>query len=142
MKKLSFLPVLHYLFFFLMIRRPPRSTLFPYTTLFRSQYSHSMLVSTVTAEPVTAGQLDGEYWWRNIRKPVRFSEAMAAMVADGYRIFVEIGPNPVLQAYLHDALRAAEGQGRVLATLSRKQGSEDPFPAIAARCHVAGHDII
>ena len=27
---------LHPLFFFLMIRRPPRSTLFPYTTLFRS----------------------------------------------------------------------------------------------------------
>src|SRR5258707_457695 len=27
---------LAYLFFFLMIRRPPRSTLFPYTTLFRS----------------------------------------------------------------------------------------------------------
>src|SRR5260370_31380967 len=26
-------------FFFLMIRRPPRSTLFPYTTLFRSQAS-------------------------------------------------------------------------------------------------------
>src|SRR2546430_9250790 len=26
-------------FFFLMIRRPPRSTLFPYTTLFRSQES-------------------------------------------------------------------------------------------------------
>src|SRR2546426_7695597 len=26
----------HLLFFFLMIRRPPRSTLFPYTTLFRS----------------------------------------------------------------------------------------------------------
>src|SRR6476469_10773875 len=27
---------LFFLFFFLMIRRPPRSTLFPYTTLFRS----------------------------------------------------------------------------------------------------------
>src|SRR6266436_8557098 len=26
-----------FLFFFLMIRQPPRSTLFPYTTLFRSQ---------------------------------------------------------------------------------------------------------
>src|SRR5712675_2704073 len=26
----------YFLFFFLMIRRPPRSTLFPYTTLFRS----------------------------------------------------------------------------------------------------------
>src|SRR2546427_10133157 len=29
-------PLLILLFFFLMIRRPPRSTLFPYTTLFRS----------------------------------------------------------------------------------------------------------
>src|SRR2546429_6151710 len=27
-----------YFFFFLMIRRPPRSTLFPYTTLFRSLF--------------------------------------------------------------------------------------------------------
>src|SRR5690348_17441232 len=27
---------IHFIFFFLMIRRPPRSTLFPYTTLFRS----------------------------------------------------------------------------------------------------------
>src|SRR2546425_7364408 len=30
---------LQYSFFFLMIRRPPRSTLFPYTTLFRSFYT-------------------------------------------------------------------------------------------------------
>src|SRR3989449_11540625 len=29
-----------YSFFFLMIRRPPRSTLFPYTTLFRSQEAY------------------------------------------------------------------------------------------------------
>src|SRR3712207_7884554 len=28
---------MRYVFFFLMIRRPPRSTLFPYTTLFRSR---------------------------------------------------------------------------------------------------------
>src|SRR2546421_3725545 len=28
-------------FFFLMIRRPPRSTLFPYTTLFRSNFGDS-----------------------------------------------------------------------------------------------------
>src|SRR5256885_8762860 len=30
----------HRFFFFLMIRRPPRSTLFPYTTLFRSVHDH------------------------------------------------------------------------------------------------------
>src|SRR5256885_3848820 len=34
---LSFPYILLYSFFFLMIRRPPRSTLFPYTTLFRSR---------------------------------------------------------------------------------------------------------
>src|SRR5256884_703639 len=32
-------------FFFLMIRRPPRSTLFPYTTLFRSMTSPNQPVS-------------------------------------------------------------------------------------------------
>src|SRR2546430_13153325 len=30
-----------FIFFFLMIRRPPRSTLFPYTTLFRSTHFRS-----------------------------------------------------------------------------------------------------
>src|SRR3712207_9110595 len=35
------------IFFFLMIRRPPRSTLFPYTTLFRS----------LPGEPVLGGQV-------------------------------------------------------------------------------------
>src|SRR5256885_11190663 len=34
-----------FLFFFLMIRRPPRSTLFPYTTLFRS-FRHRWLLRT------------------------------------------------------------------------------------------------
>src|SRR6185312_17158500 len=35
-----FLLFLYCVFFFLMIRRPPRSTLFPYTTLFRSDRVH------------------------------------------------------------------------------------------------------
>ena len=102
---------------------------------------HTMLISTVSGDPVGRGELDAGYWWHNIRSPVRFTDGMARLVDDGLRIFVEIGPNPVLQAYLHDALRAAEGPGRVLGTLSRKQAGDDPFPAIAARCHVAGHDI-
>src|SRR2546425_9961405 len=37
---------LYFLFFFLMIRRPPRSTLFPYTTLFRSRYVSGKRVPT------------------------------------------------------------------------------------------------
>src|SRR3712207_8193545 len=39
-----------YFFFFLMIRRPPRSTLFPYTTLFRSEdweHVHGVRIGTL-----------------------------------------------------------------------------------------------
>src|SRR3712207_4745344 len=36
---------LHSIFFFLMIRRPPRSTLFPYTTLFRSGHVNTALTN-------------------------------------------------------------------------------------------------
>src|SRR3712207_6951538 len=39
-------------FFFLMIRRPPRSTLFPYTTLFRSPLPLSRLPQRVGIQPV------------------------------------------------------------------------------------------
>src|SRR3712207_7454934 len=45
-------------FFFLMIRRPPRSTLFPYTTLFRSRPdSHEMVTSgSARAVPIADTQ--------------------------------------------------------------------------------------
>src|SRR5258706_15753137 len=37
-------------FFFLMIRRPPRSTLFPYTTLFRSAAEHDQWLKALNAD--------------------------------------------------------------------------------------------
>src|SRR3989337_3791841 len=44
-------------FFFLMIRRPPRSTLFPYTTLFRSsRRGRGLPVACLVGEPVGAGE--------------------------------------------------------------------------------------
>src|SRR2546427_572118 len=43
-------------FFFLMIRRPPRSTLFPYTTLFRS---HAFKTAMLTIFGGTYGLYDG-----------------------------------------------------------------------------------
>src|SRR2546430_17127313 len=47
-------------FFFLMIRRPPRSTLFPYTTLFRSQALVSQLNGQQERMSATVAQLDGQ----------------------------------------------------------------------------------
>src|SRR3712207_7940284 len=47
-------------FFFLMIRRPPRSTLFPYTTLFRSDEFHArgtLLMVGTFGDPRTEGSM-------------------------------------------------------------------------------------
>src|SRR5258708_18130278 len=51
-------------FFFLMIRRPPRSTLFPYTTLFRSESIQVQPPERVSA----AGQLAGRVGAKNFRR--------------------------------------------------------------------------
>src|SRR5258707_4559575 len=51
-------------FFFLMIRRPPRSTLFPYTTLFRSQDAlgrRGLARVDVRHDPDVARVLEFEY---------------------------------------------------------------------------------
>src|SRR3712207_7993331 len=46
-----------YCFFFLMIRRPPRSTLFPYTTLFRSRRLATWLAELRTEQETTERRL-------------------------------------------------------------------------------------
>src|SRR3712207_7960906 len=46
------------LFFFLMIRRPPRSTLFPYTTLFRSPPDCLPFIRALQGERVKAEDLE------------------------------------------------------------------------------------
>src|SRR2546428_280862 len=56
------------LFFFLMIRRPPRSTLFPYTTLFRS----APLASTIGLPPFCA--------WAEASRLPNWSSLMAVTV--------------------------------------------------------------
>jgi acyl transferase domain-containing protein/NADPH:quinone reductase-like Zn-dependent oxidoreductase/acyl carrier protein len=97
--------------------------------------------STVTGGVLDGVALDADYWWRNVREPVLFADAARAMVDDTIRVFVEIGPHAVLQAYLADALRGADQDGRVLPTLGRRPAKHDPVAAIAARAHAAGADI-
>src|SRR5439155_11993634 len=46
------------LFFFLMIRQPPRSTLFPYTTLFRSQRAEGALSDQIGKVGKLTGGID------------------------------------------------------------------------------------
>src|SRR2546422_192782 len=59
-------------FFFLMIRRPPRSTLFPYTTLFRS-----VAVAGDPTRPLVFyfGAVDGGVWKTTDRKSTRLNSS-------------------------------------------------------------------
>ena len=74
------------------------------------------LISTVTGRPVEGLEMDGSYWRRNVRQPVRFGEAVAALSAAGHTVFLEIGPHPVLSASI---AQAVEPSAAVLASLRR-----------------------
>ena len=119
---------------------PVRGELLTSLTGLSPQRPISRLASTVTEGFVENDLLGAEHWWRNIRDPIRFAEAAATLIGEGFNIFVEIGPRPILRSYLIDALGSADVEGRVLSSLTRNHGDADPFPAIAAQCWVAGYD--
>src|SRR5260370_34062644 len=71
----------NYDFFFLMIRRPPRSTLFPYTTLFRSAWrtregprSGNPSRATRALERASSGNLCCDFGWSRKRSEEHTSE--------------------------------------------------------------------
>src|SRR2546430_5833831 len=49
-----------FFFFFLMIRRPPRSTLFPYTTLFRSPGARATRLPALAGSVASGSTLESE----------------------------------------------------------------------------------
>lgn len=76
-------------------------------------------VSTVTGRVQVGEELGAQYWWRNVREPVRFADAITHLGALGCRVFIEIGPHAILQRYVSECLAAAEIKGRVLPTLRK-----------------------
>src|SRR2546430_17687476 len=57
---LTRLSLLFPFFFFLMIRRPPRSTLFPYTSLFRSPCTRWTVTCMVLPAPLNPNRAQGD----------------------------------------------------------------------------------
>lgn len=80
--------------------------------------------STVTGTLLDGTALTADYWWHNVREPVRFEQAANLLAAEGNNIFLEVGPHPLLRSYLNDTLKTADMQGRVLSTATR--GGDDP----------------
>ncbi|PXX71337.1 acyl transferase domain-containing protein [Nocardia tenerifensis] len=79
------------------------------------------LYSTVTGDLVTAGDWDAEYWCANVRQPVRFFDAVTKAIGAGSRVFLEVGPHPVLSGNIREALVDADVHGTTVATLDRKE---------------------
>ncbi|TDU32056.1 acyl transferase domain-containing protein [Panacagrimonas perspica] len=75
---------------------------------------------------------------RQWESPVRFTQTIQRLYADGYRAFVEIGPSGNLTAFVSDILR---GQGGVLAVASnnRRKSGASQLHAALAELFVAGH---
>ncbi|WP_345599891.1 beta-ketoacyl synthase N-terminal-like domain-containing protein, partial [Thermocatellispora tengchongensis] len=86
--------------------------------------------STVTGGWARGDELDAEYWYANLRNPVRFGEAIDALTGDGFDAFIEVSAHPVLtQAIEHP---------HVIPTLRR---DSDRFVEALARAHTAGIEV-
>ncbi|QRG05275.1 SDR family NAD(P)-dependent oxidoreductase [Xanthobacter dioxanivorans] len=97
-------------------------------------------VSTVTGDVLPGTALGASYWWRNIRNPVRFADALARAGALGGTHFLEIGPRPILVSAAGETLRQAGYAAECFGSLSERddEGDGDPVRATAARAFVRG----
>jgi acyl transferase domain-containing protein/threonine dehydrogenase-like Zn-dependent dehydrogenase len=94
--------------------------------------------STVSGGLANDLAIDADYIGRNVREPVRFAEAIAAMAREDFDTFVEIGPHPVLSAAIVECCEAAGHPAQVLASLRRGKPERETMLDSAAALYVAG----
>ena len=73
------------------------------------------LASTVTGGFLTGDECDSTYWGRNLVQGVRFGDAVSAVLAEGFRSWIEVGPHPALLRNIQQstaAFESAAGGGR------------------------------
>ncbi len=102
----------------------------------RPRPSEIPLYSTVLGRRAAGEELDAAYWCRNLREPVRLDLAQQELLADGYTVFVEVSPHPVLAMPLADG--GAERDAVVLATMERDQGGLDRLQRTLGALHAHG----
>ncbi|MEV7020347.1 SDR family NAD(P)-dependent oxidoreductase, partial [Streptomyces sp. NPDC093991] len=94
--------------------------------------------STVTGEVVDTAGLDAGYWFRNLRRTVRFEETVRLLLADGHRQFVECSPHPALLAAVADTAAAAGVPAAGTGSLRRGDGGRRRFLTSLAEAHTQG----
>ncbi|MEU1135198.1 acyltransferase domain-containing protein, partial [Streptomyces sp. NPDC005900] len=66
--------------------------------------------STVTGGLLDTVELDGTYWYRNLRHTVRFEETIGGLLADGDAVFIEVSAHPVLAVGVQDIAEARDAE--------------------------------
>jgi acyl transferase domain-containing protein/NADPH:quinone reductase-like Zn-dependent oxidoreductase/SAM-dependent methyltransferase/acyl carrier protein len=98
-------------------------------------------VSTVTGDDVAGSKLGPEYWWKNVRKPVRFADGIGRLIDDGFEVFLEIGPHPVVATYLGECAKAKGSQAKAAATLRRDEPEQNALFVAVGNCHALGCEL-
>lgn len=94
-------------------------------------------ISTVSGGTLGGDELDAHYWWRNVREPVRFSQAVAVAREKGAGIFVEIGPMAALLSHIGDCLDEGDAVA-TFATLDKQDKGVDPIAMTVASAIARG----
>ncbi|MGI5183699.1 SDR family NAD(P)-dependent oxidoreductase [Dactylosporangium sp. CA-152071] len=97
------------------------------------------LVSTVTGRVEDERWTDPGYWVRQVREPVRFADAVAALVGLGVSTVVEVGPDGVLTPLIAEQLGGPEVVA--VAAQSRREPQEQALLTAMAQVHTRGHDV-
>ncbi|SEG91844.1 Acyl transferase domain-containing protein [Actinacidiphila yanglinensis] len=90
--------------------------------------------STVTAGVLDTSALDAGYWYRNLRRQVRFAETVGVLAEHGHSVFVEVSPHPVLTAAVEDVHEGAIAVG----SLRRDEGGPERFLTSLGEAYVRG----
>ncbi|MFJ5226339.1 amino acid adenylation domain-containing protein [Streptomyces sp. NPDC088400] len=87
-------------------------------------------------------ELDADYWWNNIRDSVRFRAAVERMADDGHRVFLEIGPHPVLAHSIKECLAGGPADRAedvlTLPSIRREEDEAARFTTSLASLHNLG----
>ncbi|MFD6434636.1 beta-ketoacyl synthase N-terminal-like domain-containing protein [Streptomyces venezuelae] len=94
--------------------------------------------SAVTGARIDTSTLDTDYWITNLRRPVRFADAVTALLADGHRIFIESSSHPVLSLGLQETFEEAGAHAVTVPTLRREDGGLSRLALSLAQAFVAG----
>ena len=79
------------------------------------------LCSTVRACMLDGGQMGGAYWVENLRQPVLFSAGINMLLAEGFAMFLEVSPHPILIPFLEQNAKESGRPALVLESLRREK---------------------